>query len=155
MINSRRIEDLHPKVQPLVRAFEAHADEVLKPQGIDLLITSTYRDHASQQALFDQGRTKPGKIVTNARPGQSFHNWRCAIDIALLYFGKTLDPKDDFLMWDNTPERVKLWQAVGVLGELNGLEWAGRWKGGFREMAHFQQSFGLTIADFQSGKQIT
>ena len=74
MINSRRIEDLHPKVQPLVRAFEAHADEVLKPQGIDLLITSTYRDHASQQALFDQGRTKPGKIVTNARPGQSFHN---------------------------------------------------------------------------------
>ena len=67
MINSRKIEDLLHVVQEKVRKFKALCEE----NDIDLLITSTYRDHESQNALYAQGRTAPGKRVTNAKGGQS------------------------------------------------------------------------------------
>jgi peptidoglycan LD-endopeptidase CwlK len=53
MINSRKIDDLLPVVQEKVRKFKALCEE----NDIDLLITSTYRDHESQDALYAQGRT--------------------------------------------------------------------------------------------------
>lgn len=75
MITSRKIEDLLPAVQVKVRAFK----ELCEADGIDLLITATYRDHESQNALYAQGRTVKGPIVTNARGGESKHNWRCRL----------------------------------------------------------------------------
>ena len=141
MINSRKIEDLHPKVQAKARAFL----DACEAQGIDILVTSTYRNHASQDALYAQGRTAKGKIVTNARGGQSFHNWRVAFDIVPLRNGKPV--------WSTSGEDGKLWQRVGAIGEAQGLEWAGRWKS-FREMAHFQFTGGLTLKDFQAGKHL-
>ena len=52
MKNSRSLEDLHPAVRRRVEAFLASA----KGEGIDLLVTSTYRDFEAQQALYEQGR---------------------------------------------------------------------------------------------------
>lgn len=140
MINSRKIEDLHPVVQAKANALLKVAQEA----GIDLLITSTYRDNESQAALFAQGRTKPGLIVTNARPGQSWHNWRCAFDVVPIRHGKPV--------WGTTGQDGILWRRVGELGEQVELEWAGRWAGKLKEMAHFQFTGGLTLADFQAGK---
>lgn len=142
MINSRSLDELHPVVKPRVEQFIALCDQ----EGIDLLVTSTYRDHESQNALYAQGRTTPGKKVTNAKAGQSWHNWRCAVDIVPLRNGKPV--------WNTSGEDAKLWERVGQLGEQAGLEWAGRWKT-FKEMAHFQYTGGLTLADLQAGKQIT
>jgi len=113
MINSRDIKELLPPVRKRVEAFLNAA----KAAGIDLLVTSTYRDHASQAALYAQGRTAPGKIVTNAKPGQSFHNHRCAIDVVPIRNGKPV--------WD---AKDPIWQEVGKLGKAAGLEWAGDWK---------------------------
>jgi peptidoglycan L-alanyl-D-glutamate endopeptidase CwlK len=135
MINSRDLNELNPKVKVRVEAFIAEC----KKQGIDILITSTYRDAESQNALYAQGRTKAGKIVTNAKAGQSWHNWRCAIDFVPLVNGKAV--------WNDTA----LFTRCGVIAEGCGLEWAGRWKR-FREMAHCQFTNGLTLADFQAGK---
>ena len=76
MISSRDTKELHPKVQ-------AKLSELLllcKKENIDILITSTYRDKESQDALYAQGRTTKGKRVTNAKGGQSFHNYRVAFD---------------------------------------------------------------------------
>jgi len=84
MINSRKIEDLHPHVAKLCKEFVAKCDEA----GIDVLITSTYRDHESQAVIYAQGRTTPGKKVTNAKPGQSWHNWRVAFDFVPVVNGK-------------------------------------------------------------------
>ena len=137
MINSRRIEDLHPAVQERCFRF---LDEC-KKAGIDLIITSTYRDYESQKALYAQGRTKPGKIVTNAKPGQSFHNWHIAFDVVPLVNGKP--------SWDD----MQLWQSIGAIGRACGLEWAGDWKR-FKEYPHFQYTNGLTLADLQAGKTI-
>jgi len=132
------LDDLLPPVKERVEKFLNAA----KAAGIDLLITSTYRDNASQNALYAQGRTKPGKIVTNAKAGQSLHNYRCAVDVVPIVAGK---PR-----WDVKEE---VWQQVGALGKAAGLEWAGDWKR-FKEYPHFQYTGGLTLAQLQSGAKI-
>lgn len=139
---SRRIEDLAPAVQQRAKALVNAA----KDAGIDLLITSTYRSNEEQAALYAQGRTKPGAIVTNARPGDSYHNWRCAFDVVPLRNGKPV--------WGTTGPDGELWRKVGELGESAGLEWAGRWGSKFREYPHFQYTGGLTLADIKAGKGI-
>ena len=140
MINSRNLSDLVPPCKEMAEKFL----KLAKDAGIDLIVTSTYRDLESQAALFAQGRTKPGAIVTNARPGQSWHNWRCAFDVVPIRNGKPV--------WSTTGPDGALWRKVGELGESVGLEWAGRWTGKLREFAHFQYTGGLTLADLQSGK---
>ena len=140
MINSRNLSDLVPTCKERAETFL----KLAKDAGIDLLVTSTYRDNESQAALFAQGRTKPGLVVTNARPGQSWHNWRCAFDVVPLRHGKPV--------WGTSGHDGNLWRKVGELGESVGLEWAGRWTGKLREMAHFQYTGGLTLAELQTGK---
>lgn len=134
MINSRDIKDLHPSVAAKVVAFVASCKSV----GIDILITSTLRDMESQAALYAQGRTAPGKIVTNAKAGQSFHNYGLAFDFVPIVNGKAA--------WNDT----KLFTRCGEIAESVGLEWAGRWKS-FKELAHCQAP-GLKLADLQAGK---
>lgn len=138
MINSRKLEDLLPQVRTRVEAFLKAAEEA----GIDLLVTSTYRDNASQDALYAQGRTAPGRIVTNAKAGQSYHNYRCAVDVVPVRNGKPV--------WDS---KDPVWQTVGRLGKAAGLEWAGDWKR-FKEFPHFQYTGGLTLAQLQQGAKI-
>ena len=138
MINSRSLDDLLPPVKERVEKFLNSA----KAAGIDLLITSTYRDNASQNVLYAQGRTTPGKKVTNAKAGQSWHNYKCAVDVVPIVAGK---PR-----WDVKEE---VWQQVGALGKAAGLEWAGDWKR-FKEYPHFQYTGGLTLAQLQSGAKI-
>lgn len=130
MISSRRIEDLRPDVQVLARAFVKKAAEA----NIDVLIYCTLRDNESQAALYAQGRTKPGRIVTNARPGESFHNYGVAFDCVPLVSGKAA--------WDDD----KAYAQLGRIGEALGLEWAGRWTGKLREKAHFQFTGGKSLA---------
>ena len=135
MINSRKVFDLHPKVATMAMMFIAEC----KAEGIDLVITSTFRDNESQDALYAQGRTAPGRIVTKAKGGQSYHNYRVAFDVVPLLNGKPI--------WN---DKDPVWQVIGKIGKACGLEWAGDWKT-FKEFPHFQYTDGLTIADFQKG----
>jgi peptidoglycan L-alanyl-D-glutamate endopeptidase CwlK len=137
MINSRSLTDLNPKVAAMCSEFINRC----KAQGIDVIITSTYRDGASQNALYAQGRTTAGKKVTNARAGQSYHNWRVAFDFVPIVNGKAV--------WNDDA----LWTKCGEIAEGIGLEWAGRWVK-FKELAHCQYTGGLSLADFQAGKSL-
>lgn len=139
MINSRSLDDLIPPAKKRVERFLS----LCKDEGIDLLVTSTYRDNESQQALYEQGRTTAGKVVTNAKAGDSWHNWRCAVDVVPMVNGKP--------NWDGLHP---VWDQIGKLGEQAGLEWAGRWRT-FKELAHFQYTGGLTLTDLKEGKEIT
>lgn len=138
---SRDIKDLHPRVQAMCRAHVA----ACKAQGIDLLVTCTLRTAAEQDELYAQGRTKPGSIVTSVKGGDSWHQYRLAYDVVPLVNGKPI--------WGFSGADGVLWNTVGTLGEQCGLLWAGRWKGTLRELAHFQWTDGLTIADLKAGKQ--
>ena len=100
MINSRKLEDLNPVVEEKARDFLA----LCKAEGIEVIVTSTYRDAESQNALYAQGRTAPGRKVTNAKAGQSWHNWRVAFDVVPLRNGKPV--------WGTAGEDLKLWQRT-------------------------------------------
>lgn len=121
MINSRDIKELTPEMQVLCKAFI----EACRKEGIDIIITSTYRDFESQDALYAQGRTKPGKKVTNAKAGYSMHNFRLAFDFLPLTNGKA--------DWENTA----LFMKCGKIGQSVGLEWGGAWAT-FKDLPHMQ-----------------
>ena len=135
MITSRRLEDLFPAVRAKAEAhIKACAD-----CGIDLLIYSTYRDNEAQDLLYKQGRETTGAIVTNARGGESMHNYRVAYDCVALIQGKP--------QWGDSV----LARKVGMIGESVGLDWSGRWSGKLKETAHFQYLGSLTAAEIKKG----
>ena len=138
MINSRDLNNLLPVVKDKVDTFL----QSCKDAGIDLIVTSTYRDIESQNALYEQGRSTPGNIVTNARGGQSFHNYRCAVDVVPVVNGKC--------DWDGSHP---VWSDVGRIGKESGLDWAGEWVH-FKELAHFQYTGGLTLQQLCAGQEV-
>jgi len=138
MISSRDLDDLLPAVK--LRAL-IHI-EACKKAGIDLLVYCTYRDGEAQNALYAQGRTISGNIITNAKAGESFHNFKMAYDCVPLVGGKPA--------WNN----LDLYTRVGRIGKDCGLDWAGDWHGSLRETAHFQYTGGLTLSDLRVGKTL-
>jgi len=85
---SRNIKDCHPRLQ---KAWE-HASKRFSEcnKGVEVILTCTHRPDKEQAALYAQGRTKAGKIVTNAKAGTSKHNKKPseAFDIAFKKNGK-------------------------------------------------------------------
>lgn len=138
MINSRSLDDLLLPVKLKAVAFVVACAK----QNIDILITSTYRDIESQNALYAQGRSTDGNIVTNAKGGQSFHNYKCAFDFVPIVNGKA--------QWND----LDLFKKCGAIAKQVGLEWAGDWVK-FKEMAHCQYTGGLNLSDLQNGKKIS
>ena len=122
-MSSRSINDLHPIFRPKTYEFENAA----KAAGLDVLIYCTLRTNAEQDELYTHGRTKPGPIVTNARGGQSAHNYGLAFDGVPMVHGKP--------MWD---ESHPSWDLYGQVASAVGLEWAGNWVGKLREKPHIQ-----------------
>lgn len=138
MIDSRDIKDLLPQVQDLCNKFIAKCQE----EGIKVIITSTYRDNEKQTQLYNQGRNgNPGKVVTNAKAGQSMHNYRIAFDFCPIVDGKPA--------WQDTLLFIK----AGKIGVSLGLTWGGNFKS-IKDMPHFEYTNGLTLADLQAGKTI-
>lgn len=127
-MSSRNLSDLKPifidKVIPLQIAWQR--------AGLDVLIYCTLRLDAEQDALYAIGRTLPGRIVTNARGGESAHNYGLALDGAPLIHGR--------IAWDDHPH----WALYGKVAMDCGLEWAGAPSYPFKEMPHVQ------LADWKS-----
>lgn len=142
MINSRKLEDLHPTVREKALKMKKRCDAEL---GIDLVFTSTYRDDESQNALYAIGRTVKGAKVTNAKAGYSWHNFRLAFDTVPVRNGKPI--------WKTTGEEGKLWADIGRIGKECGLEWGGDFKS-LKDLPHFQDSKGLTLAQLRGGAMI-
>jgi len=128
---SRDLADLKPEFRALVDPWLADCAAA----DIDVLVTCTLRTMQDQAILFAQGRTTPGKIITNAKPGQSAHNFGLALDIVPVVHGK--------LDWsgDSPP-----WVTVAELGQSHGLQWLGAPGSPFIEQAHFQHPQWRSIA---------
>ncbi|MCU0600556.1 MAG: M15 family metallopeptidase [Desulfobacterales bacterium] len=109
--SEKTIATLLPEVRPITRSHVQKA----AASGITIKIISGLRTYKEQDALYAQGRTQPGAIVTNARGGYSNHNFGIAFDVGVFEGNKYL------------PDSPK-YNAVGVLGMDLGLEWGGSWK---------------------------
>ena len=118
--SEKTIATLLPEVQPIARALVQKAQGI----GITIKIISGLRTYAEQDALYAQGRTADGHIVTNARGGYSNDNFGIAFDVGVFEGSKYL------------PESSK-YRAVGALGVDLGLEWGGNWKT-IVDQPHFQ-----------------
>ncbi len=118
--SEKNIVTLRAEVRPMARALVQKA----ALSGIRIKVISGLRTYAEQDALYAQGRSNKGKIVTNAKGGYSNHNFGIAFDVAV-FEGTTY-----------LPESVK-YKAVGVLGNDLGLEWGGNWRT-IIDQPHFQ-----------------
>lgn len=129
-----RIAKLHPTIREEVTKIIQECDLALTGKA-KVRITQGLRTFAEQEALYAQGRTKPGKIVTRAKAGQSVHNFGFAIDICLIIDGKIASwetAKD----WDN--DQVADWYECVKIFAKHGWEWGGNWKT-FKDMPHFDK----------------
>lgn len=68
--------------------------------GLPIALDEGYRTPSRQDHLFEQGRTRPGKKVTNARAWQSFHQYGVAVDIAFVDGKRWFWPKFDDPLWE-------------------------------------------------------
>lgn len=143
---STSLNDLLPVVKRKALEFQKKC----KSQGIDIIFTCTYRTPLEQDMLFLRpydgiDNDRDGRVdetdekVTNAKAGESLHNWRCAFDIVPVVNGKAI--------WSNQ----SLWNKIGSIGQSIGLEWGGSWQN-FKDMPHLQYTLGYTWQDFKNKK---
>lgn len=115
---------VHPNlVEKLLRVHDA-----MSRLGFPMRGTEGLRTTARQQELYAQGRTTPGKIVTNcdgiinrsnhqARTSPDGLQWGCAVDCCFL-------GQDPYL--EKYGAHIQIWQAYGANLEAVGLKWGGR-----------------------------
>ena len=106
-----------------------------KETGKSLSVIEGYRTPERSKALYDQGRTLPGRIVSWVKPFFSWHNYGLAFDVAPT---ELLNKPD----WD--PDNP-LWQHLGQIGKRIGLRWGGDWKS--PDKPHFEFHPGLSIRE--------
>lgn len=145
-----RIQLLHPKLRD--EALELYDEIVASLTGSAICrFAYTLRTFAEQDALFAQGRSKPGNRVTNAKGGQSYHNYGLAIDIVLLV-DKDKNGTFETAAWDLKTDfdgdKKSDWMEVVQIFKRYGYEWGGDWK--FVDAPHFQKTFGKSIYELRA-----
>jgi|SRR6478735_2110394 len=140
-VTVERIKLLHPIVRKEVLDMYTHANEKLLPKGVRLRFAYTLRTNKEQDDLYAKGRTKAGRIITNAKGGQSIHNYGLAFDIVIL-FDEDGDGKFEIASYDLD----SYWMKVTNYFKSKGWEWGGDWKS-FKDYPHFQKVFGLKWQD--------
>ncbi len=141
--SEKRIALLHPLIRDEVTALIEKANKATG-NDITIRIVQGLRTIEEQNELYAQGRTKPGKKVTNAKGGYSYHNYGLAIDFAFLVKDKgeiSWDTKKD---WDG--DKIADWLEVAQIFIKAGYEWGGLWKSPV-DYPHFQKTFGFKTAD--------
>ncbi len=133
-ITLQRIEKLHPLVRNEIKKIIEECDNALTGRA-RVRITQGLRTFKEQDDLYAIGRNRPGKKVTNAKAGQSIHNYGLAVDICLIIDGKTASwntVKD----WDN--DKVADWYECVKIFAKHGWDWGGNWKT-FKDLPHFEK----------------
>lgn len=105
-------------VHPLLAQKITNLIDIAGTEGYRLTVTQGLRTFEEQDRLF-----KKRPKVTNARGGQSYHNYGVAADLAFIVDGK--------ISWE-----IGLYKNIGRWAGRVGLEWGGNWR--FVDMPHLQ-----------------
>lgn len=135
-LSVERIQQLHPKLRAEALQILTEITEALTGRA-SCRFTYTLRTMKEQQALYNQGRTVRGPVVTNAKPGQSYHNYGLAVDFALIIDGKTAswDTRADF-----DGDKKADWMEVVAVFKKYGWKWGGDFVS-FKDYPHFEKTF--------------
>ncbi|MFJ7928937.1 peptidoglycan-binding protein [Peribacillus sp. NPDC096448] len=148
----RSVKKMGKGMNPVVKASALEMVERAYNEGITVQISAGYRSMEEQANLYGQGRVysynginysnlaKP--IVTNAKPGQSYHNYGLAID----FFIVSDDGRRAIWKVDSK------WQRVSAIGKALGFKWGGDWSS-FKDYPHLEMTGGLSYKQLQSGKK--
>lgn len=151
-ITIERISKMHPSLREKIEQDYIECNNSVLGAGVRLRFSQSYRSISEQDALYAQGRTKPGNIVTNARGGQSYHNYGLAFDMVLLI---DTDGNGTFetASWDRLKDLDKDkksdWMEVVDFFKSKGWQWGGDFKS-FKDYPHFQLTYGNSIADLKA-----
>jgi hypothetical protein len=130
-----RILSLHPAIRPQATQLVNQSNQ---SSDATVIIAQGLRTNEEQDALYAQGRTESGEIVTNAKGGESNHNYGLAFDVAGV--------KDGQLTYDLD------WTTLGATGAQLGFDWGGNWEK-FQDKPHFENTFGYSTADLAKKKE--
>lgn len=152
-----RIKLLHPKIRAEVLNSYILINQAFTKKGLCLRFSHTFRSLEEQKNLYSIGRSKPGKIVTNAKEGLSVHNYGLAFDIVILV-DKDNNGSFETVSWDIKSDidknKTADWQEVVDCFKKSGWTWGGNWKS-FPDYPHFEKTFGLSpkqlLAKYNSG----
>ncbi len=137
---------LHPKIRQSALDAFSEVEQALTGKA-RCRVTSTLRTFDEQAKLYAQGRTTKGAIVTNAKPGQSFHNFGLALDFALIV---DTDGNGTFetTSWNTTKDYdadlVADWTEVVKIFKNHGFAWGGDWRS-FKDLPHVEKNCGHTL----------
>lgn len=136
-------------LHPVVAAKMMELIKLTSKAGITILITDGFRSSLEQDALYEQGRSAKGQVVTNVKGGASYHNYGLAIDFALR------TPHGDViwdLKYDGNRNGKADWAEVVAIAKTLGFAWGGDWKT-FKDYPHLQMDFGYSINELKRGKR--
>lgn len=139
-----RIELMHPIIREQLKKDYLEINRRL-PKGVRLRFTHTLRTVAEQNALYAQGRTIKGSIVTWVKGGFSYHNYGLAFDIVIL-LDKDNNGTFESLSWAID----KYWLQVSEFFKSKGWSWGGDWKTK-KDNPHFEMTFGKTTTQLKNG----
>lgn len=139
--SAKNVATLHSKIQQVFRNWIAECQLLAKAHGYEYKAISGNRTWEEQAKIYAQGRTAPGKIVTNAKPGFSNHNYGIAVDMGVFKDGKYLD--------EHKPSEAEAFhKKAATIAEKYNIEWGGSWKS-FKDYPHFEYKTGKTLTQLR------
>lgn len=132
--SEEKIKFLYPDLQVRIRRVY---EDMFRIHSLKMRLTEGMRSLQRQKELYAQGRTIPGRVVTNSRPGYSFHHYGLAFDSCFV-------GPDPYLEKD--PLGPFLWQEFGKYAVAHGLVWGGDFKT-VKDKPHCQITYGLSIVE--------
>jgi len=134
LITIQRISEAHPKIRKQLLDQYKEANNLLG-KGSRLRFAYVYRSNALQDRLYNQ---KPK--VTNAKGGQSIHNYGLAFDIVMLYDNDgngTFEEASWSMIRDFDKDSIADWKEITNYFKSKGWNWGGDWTG-FKDSPHFE-----------------
>lgn len=119
------LDKLYPKIRAVAGMF------LNKAQKLGAHLFCGYRSFDEQEKLYAQGRTIFGAVITNAKAGESWHNYGLAMDIVF--------KDENGWTWHSDK-----WDELGALGDEYGFEWGGNWPS-IQDKPHFQMTYALKL----------
>jgi peptidoglycan L-alanyl-D-glutamate endopeptidase CwlK len=127
------LNTLHPKFRQSAIDAWTEAQSAM-PDSVKIVVVQGLRTFAESDALYAQGRTTPGSIVTNAGAGKSYHNYGLAFDFSMVTNGKT-----DWVVGPN-------WMKVSEIMKKHGMAWGGDFAT-LKDNPHFENRYGHNWRD--------
>lgn len=124
---------LYPDFADRVREFIVEANY----SGFNIDIFSGYRSVEEQAKLYAKGRTAPGQIVTNSKPGYSWHSYGLAVDVV---------NRDNNGDWNWFPDGDDAWQQLADIADKYGLDWGGNFRT-IKDWDHWEKDYDLTLEE--------